>query len=200
MRIPLTIRVFGGFMSGNVFMSPTKTFEDAFHNPDVSSALIIVLLAGVFLSLAAYLTTASWIVSVYLFIVNLAQWLILSAIVWFFEFIHVRKRKRLPGTEFSQSASVVGKLWVINLAGSVLLAIIAFILPFASVALMFVLGPLFVLVTLILIVCWVIASFKMLKVVFGKERWVLLINWLIINILNVITINFVASLISFIFR
>jgi len=187
-------------MTGNVFMNPTKTFEEAFHNPSIGSALIVVLLAGIFLSLAAYFTTASLIVSVYLFIINLAQWLILSAIVWFFEFIHVRKRKRLPGTEFSQSASVVGKLWVINLAGSVLLAIIAFILPFASTALMFVLGPLFVLLSLLLIICWIVASFKMLKVVFGKEKWVLLINWIIINVLNVMIINLVASLISLIFR
>jgi hypothetical protein len=189
-----------GFMAENIFTNPTKVFEESFNNPSISSALIVVLLAGIFLSLAAFLVTTSWLVSIYFFIINLAQWIILSAIVWFFEFIHVRKRKRLPGNDFSQSASVVGKLWVINLAGSVLLALVAFILPFASDSLMFILGPLFLLVSIVLIVCWLIASFKMLKVVFGKEKLVLFINWLIINILNIVMINFVASFISIFFR
>ncbi|MFA5931603.1 MAG: hypothetical protein WC821_04825 [archaeon] len=178
----------------NVLFSPTKSFEDAFHEPSMGSALITVLLSSVFISLAVFFMTSQLIPSAYFFVVNLVQWIVLSGIVWFFEFAHVRKRKKMTGTTFDQIASVVGKLWTINLVGSIFLAIVAFILPFATANLMNLLGPLLAIFAIIVLLSWLIASFKMLKVVFGVEKWKLLFNWVLVNLINIVTIAFVSSI------
>lgn len=178
----------------SVLFSPTKSFEDSFREPSMGSALIVVLLSSLFLALAVFFMTNQLISSAYFFVINLVQWVVLSGIVWFFEFVQVRKRKRMTGTTFEQIASLVGKLWTINLVGSIFLAIVAFILPFVGGTLMNLLGPTLAIFAILVLLSWLVASFKMLKVAFGAEKWKLLFNWVLVNLINMVTVLFVSSI------
>ncbi|MFA6269460.1 MAG: hypothetical protein WCW13_05090 [archaeon] len=180
----------------SIIFHPTKTFETALEVANVSKALIIVLLSGLFFGLAAFFLTAQLVPAIYLFIFAIVQWLVYSAIVWFFEFVHVRKRKKMVGTSFTQCACVVGELWKINLISSILAAFVAFIFPFSSDALLLVVGSIFMIIIVILVIAWIVASFKMLKVLVGVHKWKLVINWAIINLLNLMIIGFISSLVN----
>jgi hypothetical protein len=183
-------------MGGNVFFAPTKAFQEAFDNPDVNSSLLIVLLAGLLLGIAVYLVLNDVVSSIFAFATNIIQWVVFSALVWFFEFVHMRKRRRMAGTSFSQCLSVVGKLWVINLAAGVLLFIVALLFPFLGDLSSLIIGVIFVLATIVLVIAWIVASFRMLKVVFGIEKGKLLINWIIINLVNGLTISFIVAVLA----
>ena len=183
-------------MSASVLFQPTAAFEDAFHNENAKGALMVVLLTGLFTALAVYFISANIFTSAFTFLMNIIQWLVFAGFVWFFEFVHVRKKKHLVGVNFSQCLSVVGKLWTINLLAAIVFAFTSYFAPIASAGLVMFLGILLVLSSLILIVAWLIASFKMLKVVFGAEKLKLILNWIIINLLNGLVFGLVASVIS----
>jgi len=183
----------------DVIFAPTKSFEGVFHNPNINSALIVVLTTGLFLGLATFFVTASLLPSIYMFGLNIIQWLVFAGVVWFFEFIHVRKRKRMMGTSFEQCACVVGKLWGINLIASVIIVLIAFCLNFISSVFLAVLTPFILIIGMILLVSWVVASFLMLKVVLGVSGGKLLINWVIANILNASLITLFTTIFAVLF-
>jgi hypothetical protein len=183
-------------MVTSVFLHPTKAFEEGYHNPNVESAVIVVLITAFLMALAVYFTMGNLFASVFMFAVNIIQWIIYSALVWFFEFVHVRKRKKMVGAEFSQILSVVGKLWIINLVGAAIFAIVAIVLPISSKFVLMILGPVLLLALLIVTVAWFVASFKMLKVVFGADRLKLVINWVILNFLNGVVASFVTAFLA----
>jgi hypothetical protein len=186
-------------MSYSVLFQPTKAFEDAFHNPNVKGALVIVLLTGLLTSLAVYLISGNLLTTLSSFIVSIVQWLVFAIFIWFFEFIHIRKKKRLLGVTYSQCLSVVGKLWTINFLGAIVFVVTAFFSPMVNSTLLLFLGVVLILSSVILTIAWILASFKMLKVVFGVEGGKLLINWLIISILNGLTIGVFTTLLSRLF-
>ena len=183
-------------MSASVLFQPTAAFEDAFHNENAKGALMVVLLTGLFTALAVYFISANIFTSAFTFLMNIIQWLVFAGFVWFFEFVHVRKKKHLVGVNFSQCLSVVGKLWTINLLAAIVFAFTSYFAPIASAGLVMFLGILLVLSSLILIVAWLIASFKMLKVVFGVERGKLFVSWVLINILNGLTIGIITTILT----
>jgi hypothetical protein len=177
----------------NIIFHPTKTFEDAIEEHNFGSSIIIVLLTSLFLSLSAFFLTASVFWAAYAFAFSLIQWLVFSIIIWFFEFIHVKKRKSVE-TTFAKCAAVVGRLWEINLIGSILVAAVTFILPIGGRSLMFFVVPIFLFLGVILLLAWIVASFRMLTVLFGAKRLKLVFNWIIINVLNAIMISFISAI------
>jgi hypothetical protein len=183
-------------VSESVFFAPVKVFQSAFDSPDVSSALSVVLLTGLFLAAAVFLVLGDVVSIIFSFVSNLIQWIVFSALVWFFEFVHVRRRKRMSGTSFSQCLSVVGKLWLINFVLSVLFFAVALAFLLLGEELFFIAGAVFVLASIALVIFWIIASFKLLKVVFGVERGKLFVNWVILNIVNGLTVGFVLMLLA----
>ena len=183
-------------MVSSVIFSPTKAFEEAFSNVNISGAIITVVLSALFLGLAAYWVSANLTAGVYFFISTIVQFLVLCALVWFFEFIHVRKRKMMVGTAFSKIVSVVGKIWLINLIGSIIFALMAFLVTHLNYFLLEIIGVIALVLTIVLVVAWIVASFRMLKVVLGVARGKLLINWIILNILNALISSFIVALIA----
>jgi len=186
-------------MVTSIFLHPTKAFEEGFHNPNVESAVIVVVLTALFMALAVYFTMHNLFASVFMFAVNIIQWIIYSALVWFFEFVHVRKRKRMVGADFGQVLSVVGKLWIINLVASFLFLFISLVLPNLGRGLLMVVGPLILVLLIVVTLSWFVASFKMLKVVFGADRLKLVINWIILNFLNGVVVSFVTTFLARLF-
>jgi hypothetical protein len=182
----------------NIVFHPTKTFQSALESPNMSRAVMIVLLTALFFALAGFFLTAKILPAVYLFIFTIVQWVVYSAIIWFFEFIHVRKRKKMTGTSFAQCASLVGELWKINLISGVLFAVIAFILPFSNSNVLFIVGAVFIIIALVLLAAWLVASFRMISVLVGVQKWKLIVNWVVINLLNILLVGFISSLLGLI--
>ncbi|MFA6064317.1 MAG: hypothetical protein WCW44_01600 [archaeon] len=181
-------------MCASVLFSPTKAFEDAFHNEDIKGAFGIVLISGILMALASFFISANIYTSIYFVLLNFAEWLLFSGFVWFFEFVHVRKKKRLIGISYAQCLSVVGKLWAINLVGALVFALTALFGPMVSSGLLMFLGVLFILFSIILTVAWLVGSYKLLKVVLGVTGSKLALNWIILTILYGLTLGIILSL------
>jgi len=181
-------------MSASVLFQPTAAFEDAFHNENAKGALMVVLLTGLFTALAVYFISANIFTSAFTFLMNIIQWLVFAGFVWFFEFVHVRKKKHLIGISYSQCLSVVGKLWAINLVGALVFALTALLGPMVSSGLLMFLGVLFILFSIILTVAWLVGSYKLLKVVLGINGSKLALNWIVLTILYGLTLGIILSL------
>ena len=184
-------------MAFDVVTSPTKAFESAFERPRLGVAAVVVLLTAILSALASYIFLSDVMQAGFLLVASLIQWFVFTVIVWFFEFVHVRKRKQLSGTKFSQVASVTSKLWTINLIGSILLVIMALIVPIGSNLLLAVLLPIVLILFIVLVVGWIIGSVKMLKVVTGAKKGRLFINWLILVILNGVLFSFISIALAY---
>lgn len=180
----------------NTIFHPTSSFESAFLEPNNKKALMVVSLAGLFLAVAIFLLTYNVIYAGFAFVTNFLNWIIFSLILFFFEFVHARKKNKASVNGFAKASSVVGTIWEINLLAYLVMVLGIIILPFVS-GLLFniVAGGLFVLLILLVII-WVIASFKMLKVVFKAKKGKLLLNWIILMLLNSIIATVITQLLS----
>jgi hypothetical protein len=175
---------------------PTSSFESAFSSGNNKKALLTVSLAGLFLSIGIFLLTSNIIYSVFAFFLNIINWVVLSGIVFFFEFVHARKKSKSSVNGFVKSSSAVGVLWEINLLAYFLISLGAGIIPiFRGFLLNAAIGVLFVLLIFCAVV-WIIASFKMLKVVFKAENGKLVLNWIILMLLNSLVSVVVSNLLS----
>jgi len=179
----------------DIFSSPTQAFEMAFYEPNMSELKGVVFLSSFFLSLILFLLSGDLLIAGYMFIINIIQWVILSTIVWFFEFVHVRKKSRLDGPSFMQSAAVASKLWAINIIGYIVVILWILLLPFiGSVSL--VLFPLFVIVLLLVVIAWLISSLKMVAFLCKAKGLKLFINWILLLFLNGIISGLAIRLLS----
>ena len=175
---------------------PTSSFETAFFESNKQKAFLKVALAGLFLSLAIFFLTTSIVYSVFAFGINIINWLVFSGVLFFFEFAHSKKKSKKTSDSFWRSACVVGELWGINLIAYLILFIGVWLIPiFRGLLSNVLIGLLFVLLILLVIV-WIIASFKMLKVVFGAQRGKLLLNWIILMFLNSLIVSFISRLLA----
>lgn len=180
----------------NTILHPTSAFEESFSKSNKRNALFVVSLAGLFLSIAVFFLTASIVYSVFAFLINLINWFAFSGVVFFFNFAHTNKKSKKNEVNFSRSTCATGTLWEINLFAYFILAIGVWFIPFLSGLLFNIsVGALFVLLILSVLI-WVIASFKMLKVIFGAEKGKLLLNWIILMLLNGLLISFINKLLA----
>lgn len=176
----------------NTIFHPTSAFEKAFFEPNNKKSLLVVSLAGLFLALAIFVLTFNVVYSIFAFVTNFLNWIIFSVILFFFEFVHARKKNKAAENGFGKALSVVGTIWEINMVAYIAIIVGSLIVVRLS-GFMFTLavGALFVLLILLAVI-WLIASFKMLKVVFKAERGKLILNWLILMVIN----SVIASIIS----
>jgi len=180
----------------NTILHPTSSFETAFFEPKKGKALIVVSLASLFLAIAVFLLTGSLVYSGFAFAINLINWFVFSSVLFFFEFVHAKKKNKKNEKGFLKSASVCGVLWEINLAAYLLLVLGVWCIPFIGVSLFNIVVGLFFVLLIALVVIWVIASFKMLKVVFGAEKGKLVLNWIILMVLNALIVSFINRLLA----
>jgi hypothetical protein len=186
-------------MGASVFFSPAKAFQSAFSDSNIESALFVVLVSGLLLGLAVFLLLGNVFSSVFVFVMNFVQWFIFSCLLWFFEFVHVRKRKRLVGTSFYQSLSAVGVLWRINLVYAFCFAVVSLISVYFNPDILFLAGVLFLFASLLLLIFWIVASFKLLEVAFGAGGKKIIVNWIVLNLINSLTVAFVSIVLAKVF-
>jgi len=181
-------------MIKNTIFHPTASFENAFFQPNERKAFLVVALAGLFLSVLVFLLTTSLVYAVFAFVINLINWFVFSGVLFFFEFAHTKKKNKKTEESFSKSSCAVATLWEINLLAYIILVLGVWLIPFfGGVLSNIAVGLLFVLL-LVIVIMWVIASFKMLKVVFGAQRGKLLLNWIILMLLNALIASFISRL------
>ncbi len=184
----------------SVLFHPTEVFKKVVSDSEGYSPWLVVILAGIFLAIIGYYSSSGNLFSgLYLFIANIVQWFILTVFVWFFVFVHSRKRKGLSEKGFTQSAVATGRLWTLTLATNIIMAIISIFYGLVTVFPINVLALIGVIVSIILTLGWIVASYKMLKVLSGISGGKLVVNWIILLILNMLTSAFIVGLIARIF-
>ncbi len=180
----------------NTIFHPTSSFEKSFFEPNGRKSMLVVALAGLFLSIAVFLLTTSVVYSIFAFAINIINWFVFSGVLFFFEFIHARKKSKKSDSGFLKSSSAVGTLWEINLFAYFILALGTWLIPIFSGLMFNIAVGLFFALLILSVIVWVIASFKMLKVVFGAQRGKLLLNWLILMILNGLIVTVINRLLA----
>ena len=182
----------------SVLTHPTKAFTERFDEPRIGLALVVVLLTALVTFLASYVFLSNYLAAGVLCLTSIIQWFVFTLIVWFFGFAHNGRMKSKSKINFSQIASVTGKLWTINFASSILMLIMALVLPSASDVLLLIVAAVMVILLIVLSIGWIISSIKMLKVVTGAKRGRLVINWLILIILNGVLLSFISLVLQWV--
>jgi len=184
-----------------ILTAPTEAFETAFDNPNAGRVLLVVLLTALISGFSSYLFLNSVTMGAFFFISSVVQWVVLTLVVLFFEFVHIKKKKGISGTHFAGVASATGKLWTLNLCSSVLLFVMLFVSTRLSEPLLTIVFLILLALLVVLFLAWIIGSLKLLKVVTSVTGAKLLINWVILLILNAaissLLLLLVSNLISF---
>jgi len=178
----------------SVVFSPTKAFAKALESPNGLVAFLVALFAAIFFAIASYLLTLEPIIAGFFLVLNFVQWLVLVFLVWFFSVAHDRKKKSHEFASFVECASVVSRLWQINLISSVIMLLLVLITPFIPALAYLAVLIIFGVILVVLFVGWLVASFKMLKAVTSKKGLNLFINWAIVLVLNALIVSFISGI------
>ena len=166
-------------MSFKVFTKPREAFEEAIDKPNMAIALLIVIVTGVLIGIASYAYTASPVAIITAVLVMAVQWLIMSFLLWAFEFMFRSKKKGFKEKSFAEAASAAGTLWMVVLAAAVVfnVAMLSFM------AGLVILSAVFVIIIIGLFVLFMLASYSMVKVVLEAERGRAIVAWLLLMVL-----------------
>ena len=173
-------------MSFNVFTKPTKAFQYEIENPSIGRAIIFVILTSLVISLLTFMVGGTIEIAGILLMTNILQWLVLSIVLWIFEFMFSPKKGKIHELSFKEAASMTGKLWLLMLIGSIILVIG---LPLASVGLSVIAFILLMLVALFLI----IDSYIMIKVALDIETKRAIIPWILLLIVYSLILTFILQ-------
>jgi len=110
-------------MSFNIFTKPTKAFQYEIDNPSVVRAIIFVIATSLVISLLAFMVGGTIEVAGILLLTNIIQWLVLSIVLWVFEFMFSPKKGKIHEMSFKEAASMTGKLWLLMFIGSIVLVL-----------------------------------------------------------------------------
>jgi hypothetical protein len=183
-------------MIAETIFHPTRAFEKSFFESNKRKSIFVVALASLFLSLTIFLLTSSLVYSVFAFMINIVNWFVLSGVLFFFEFVHTKKKGRKGENNFWKCACVIGNLWELNLFAYFVLFLSVWLIPFFSGLLADVLVGVLFLFLILIAIAWLIASFRMLRVVFGVQKGKLLLNWIILMVLNSLVVSFITNLLA----
>ncbi len=172
-------------MSYNVFFRPTKAFRSAIEDPSIGKALLIVIVTSILLSFIVYMVNANPISAGVIALLNIAQWFVISALLWFFGLIFVRKKRHLIDKEFMGMATVTGKLWLLNLSSAILFII-------ALVSQNVIVISIIVVLLFILGIMLVVDSFKMIRVTLEIETIKTIIPWILFIVLYLLIVIFAS--------
>ena len=174
-------------MSFNIFLHPTKAFQYEIENPSIGRAIAFVIATSLVISLLAFMVGGTIEVAGILTLTNILQWLVLSIVLYVFEFMFSPKKGKIHELSFKEAASMTGKLWLLMLIGSIILVIG---LPLSAAGLSIVGIILLFLAGIFLI----INSYIMIKVALDIETKRAIIPWILLIIVYVLLLT---SLIQF---
>jgi len=173
-------------MSFNIFTKPTKAFQYEIENPSVGRALIFVIATSLVISLLVFLIGGTIEIAGVLLLTNILQWLVLSIVLWIFEFMFSPKKGKVHEMSFKEAASMTGKLWLLMLVGAIVLVLG---LPLSSIGLSIVGVILLFLVGIFLI----IDSYIMIKVSLDITTKKAIIPWILIIIVYSLLLTFILQ-------
>ena len=180
-------------MEYNVITNAEKTYENAMSKPSLGGAVVMVILAGLALGLAAYLMFNGNIMGlVGGVVVNLVQWIVLSAVLWLLYIMF--KEKKMGELEFAQIGSATGKLWVLVLAMNIILTI--GVVAYSAGALTGILGLLMFLILIVLGVLILYSHYKLVKTMLSSNRGRQILVWAFSLILTSLVSGLIISLIN----
>lgn len=179
--------------------SQTKSFEDAFHSPSVGYVLAVVIINAIILGAAAHQFSNNMLAGVFVLAVALVQWAVFAVLVWFFELIHVKRRRSAGDTHFVQSAGAVAKLWSINLASSVIAGVLVLLRFVLSESALYVVLIIAAILFVVLLIGWLVGSYKLIRIVTGASGAKLFVNWLIVIFLNWLLVGVLSLALSRVF-
>jgi len=173
-------------MSFNIFTKPTKAFQYEIENPSVGRALIFVIATSLAISLLAFMVGGTIETAGTLLLINIIQWLVLSIVLWVFEFMFSPKKGKVHEMSFKEAASMTGKLWLLMLIGAIVL-IIGLLL--STVGLSAIGAILLFLVGIFLI----IDSYIMIKVSLDIETKRAIIPWFLFIVVYSLLLTFILQ-------
>ena len=173
-------------MSFNIFTKPTKAFQYEIENPSVGRALIFVIATSLVINLLVFLIGGTIEIAGVLLLTNILQWLVLSIVLWIFEFMFSPKKGKVHEMSFKEAASMTGKLWLLMLVGAIVLVLG---LPLSSIGLSIVGVILLFLVGIFLI----IDSYIMIKVSLDITTKKAIIPWILIIIVYSLLLTFILQ-------
>jgi len=179
-------------MSYNVFTKPTDAFKEAIERPNVLKGVVIVILAGILLSIMGYLATGLVSIAPIIILVNIIQWLVLAIVLWFFEFMLAPKKKgfKATGIGMREILTMTGKQWLIILVAGIIFIIGLFGMSNRIVVMIM------LIIIAVLIVIWFISLYKMVKVTLECTTGKAIVAWILLIILQSLLTGFVLNLIS----
>jgi len=173
-------------MSFNIFTAPTKAFQYEIDNPSIGRALIFVIATSLVISLFALMIGGTIEIAGILVLTNLLQWLVLSIVLWIFEFMFSPKKGKVHEMSFKEAASMTGKLWLLMLVGAIVLLIggvlATFGLAIVGIVLLFIVG-----------IFLVIDSYIMTKVSLDIESKRAVVPWILLVIVYVLLLTFIMQ-------
>jgi len=173
-------------MSFNIFTKPTKAFQYEIENPSIGRALLFVIATSLVISLLAFMLGGTIEIVGILVMTNILQWLVLSIVLWVFEFMFSPKKGKVHEMSFKEAASMTGKLWLLMLIGAIILVIG---MPLAAVGLAIVGIVLLFIVGIFLIV----DSYIMTKVSLDIESKKAIIPWILLLIVYSLLLTFILQ-------
>ena len=174
-------------MSFNIFTKPTKAFQYEIENPSILRGIVFVVLTSLIISLVVA-TAGAPIELIGVFIVaNIIQWLVLSIVLWIFEFMFSPKKGKVHELSFKEAASMTGKVWLLLLITSIVI-LIGF--PLSTIGLAIV--P--IILIFILGIFMIIDTYIMTKVALDIETKRAIIPWILLIVVYLLLLTFVMQL------
>ncbi|MBT4870895.1 MAG: hypothetical protein HON47_04935 [Candidatus Diapherotrites archaeon] len=173
-------------MSFNIFLHPTKAFQYEIENPSVGRAILFVIATSLVISLLAFMLGGTIEVAGILTLTNILQWLVLSIVLYIFEFMFSPKKGKIHELSFKEAASMTGKLWMLMLISAIVLVIG---LPLSAIGLAIIGVILLFLAGIFLI----INSYIMIKVALDIETKRAIIPWILIIVVYVLLITLIMQ-------
>ena len=173
-------------MSFNIFTKPTKAFQYEIENPSVVRAIIFVVATSLVISLIAFMIGGTTEVAGVLLLTNILQWLVLSIVLWIFEFMFSPKKGKIHEMSFKEATSMTGKLWLVMLIGAISLILWVIL---SSIGLSILGLVLFTLVGIF----FIIDSYIMVKVSLDITTKRAIIPWILIIIVYVLLLTFIIN-------
>jgi hypothetical protein len=172
-----------------------ETYDKALLHPNVSQAILMVIIAGLISGLIVPIATGNFLGLLSGVIISIVQWVSLIVTLWFLYMMF--KKKRTSELSFNQIGSAVGKLWSIVILFNLLLlvGIIISISGLLNGLIGIILFILFVVVGIAL----VYSHYKLVKAMFSANKGRHIIVWLSSMLISGIVSGLVISLINLVF-
>ena len=174
-------------MSYNIFTKPTEAFRYEIENPSVLRALIFVIITSILLSILALSIGGTIITAGAILILNIFQWLVISIVLWAFEFMFSPKKRKIHELSFKEAVSLTGKIWMAS-------AIIVFLILIGIILSIVGLSVIAIILIFIMGIILIIDTYKMTQVALDIETKRAIIPWILLILVYFLLLAFIMQI------